>query len=441
MMTRRAHSRPSREHRRRFRHPGSLALSWIIVACAAFGAAQIVSTAAAQGAAAAGVLKGRVLQPSSGKTFAGVSVKLETTSGTTAEPRETVTGEDGSFEFTGLPVDDTTAYTLSATVEGKTLKREGVALSTWTPEVVADLEMVDASGDPGHVHVDRITTILTPSEAPEIVPVIEFVEIHNDQDAPFAAKDEQGRTFGFRIELPAAAINIKVEGEAIPHLIEGTTVWLTDPLVPHDNFVSISYNVPKAESIDLSRKLHTKVEESLVLIGGGSWQPTTKGYEKQEPVDIHGAKYASFSRHSLEAGIVMPMTFKPGSGKAPGAGGDQTPILVIVLIGVFALLAGAALATWWAQRGRETSAPTKSARSGAAARPRTPAKAPASPVEDDNLAGLSNDELEALKQHHLESIARLDESFGKGEISERVHKQLREEQKAELSRIVARLDA
>lgn len=364
-------------------------------------------------AAPKGIVRGSVVNRSGGKTYAGVVVTLEWQANGKTERRQATTDAEGAFVFTGLPVDDTTAMTLSVTVEGKPIRREGVALSTWTPEVVADLEVVEASGDPSKVHVSRLTTILTPSEAPQIVPVIEFWEIHNDGETPFAQTDAKGRVVGFLIPLPEGALNIQIEGEQTPAEIEGTTLVLTQPLPPQATFLSVSYAVPKAKRFSLKRALTFPVGEVLVLTGKGAWSVTSRDFTRGEPVDIHGTSYEAYTRHRLEKGATLEIAFKKGQGTVPSSGGHLWVLLLLVAGG--SVIAGGILGSWWVQ--------SKSNR------------------PDAVLASLSREELEAAKEVYLTLIARLDKFHDDGTIPEAVYRRLRDEQKTALGHILARLNA
>lgn len=367
-------------------------------------------------AAPNGIVRGTVVNRSTGKTYPHISVTLEWSTNGKTEQRQTPTDAEGTFVFSELPVDDTTTMTLSATVEGKPIRREGVALSTWTPEIVADLEVVEPSGDPSKVHVSRLTTILTPSEAPQVVPVIEFWEIHNDGETPFAQTDARGRTVGFLIPLPEGALNIQIEGEQTPTEIDGTTLVLTQPLPPQSTFLSVSYAMPQTDRFSLKRTLTFPVEEVLVLIGEGTWTVTNRDFTRGEPVNIHGISYQAYTRHRLEKETTLDITFKKNKGPASSSGSGSNVLILMVLVAIGSVLAGGLIGSWWVQSRKSNST-------------------------DTVFASLSREELEAAKEVYLTLIARLDKFHDDGTIPETVYHQLRDEQKTALGHILARLNA
>jgi hypothetical protein len=407
----------------------------------------MVAATGVASAATNGVVRGSLVNRATGKTYPGVTVTLEWQAGGKPVQQQATTDASGSYVFSGLPVDDTTSMTLSATVDGRSLRKEGVALSTWTPEVVADLEVVEASGDASKVHVGRLTTIFTLSEASEVVPVIEFWEIHNDAETPFAQTDASGRSVGFVIHLPEGAMNVQIEGDQTPGEVAGTTVTLTQPLQPQSTFVSLSYAVRKGDRLALRRNVAFPIEEALVLVGGGAWVVMSKEFTKGEPADIHGAKYETFTRHQIDKGATLELTLKKGKGESAasdgGAGASTTVLIILVAVGSVA--AGGLIGSWLVQarttRTTETTQP-KVAETPARKRSQTkPTPSPSISNESDPISSLSEDELEAAKQVYLTLIARLDEFHSDGEIPEAVYRQLRDDQKTALGRVLARLNA
>jgi hypothetical protein len=66
----------------------------------------------------------------------------------------------------------------------------------------------------------------------------------------------------------------------------------------------------------------------------------------------------------------------------------------------------------------------------------------ASDVQNENLLkGLSREQLESVKQVHLDLITRLDEHHDAGEIPDALYHYLREEQKALLGQVINQLES
>jgi hypothetical protein len=391
----------------------------------------IVAPVRAQVPTPTGTIYGQVLDRTAGAAPSGVTVTLEWEENGKARSRTTVTDAEGRYRFAELPLDLAIAFTVSATVNGKSLRREDVAISTWTPSVQADLESVSAASDPAQVHIARITTILPPSQGQDLVPVIEFVEVHNAAGAPFAQVDAQGRSIGFQFSLPEGAEGAEVQGEGLQTAIEGNAVLLTEPLRadPETTLFSVSYTLQRDGRLRVARSVGHHVAEYLVLVGSSEWALRATGFQQQDPTDIHGVQYVRYARADVAAGSPVELTFQP-----QGAKGRTVPVVLVVLIGVLAVVAGGAIGTWaaYSRRAGRGAAPSRSA----SAAPQHSADG-----VDGILNGLTRDELDSVKQVYLGLIAQLDEHHAAGDLPHALHDRLRCEHKTRLAAVMARLEA
>ena len=407
-----------------------------VVALAAgclLGAGLLVLLASAQDLNG-GTLRGHLTAGAQDEPVAGVDVALTWMQGGQQQSKSATTDSGGAYTFYDLPLLDEISFKLSAVVKGKTVERPGIALSTWTPEIVADLQYHDTSSDSTHIHAGRMTVVLPPGAAEGPMNVIEFVEIHNDSDINFAVPDDQGREIGFRLGLPASATQISIEGNELVTAVEGTTVLLVEPLKPRNTVLTMSYVVPTGERVDLSRPIYYLIEEAVVLIGEPAFEMTSSGFEPGEPASIHGEQYATLRRHGVQAGTTLALGFKRGAARASAAssgGGGGIPVVPAILVLLLALLTGGGLGVliMQARRGGASSGPSGGAVDGDDSR---------SPVLLDTgmLKRAEWAELESLKQLHLGVIADLDERHRSGSFPTDLYHTLRGEQKARLGQVL-----
>jgi hypothetical protein len=408
------------------------------LAVAAIALAAVGTIVLAQGDQT-GTLRGHVSDRSQERPVAGIDVTLSWTERGTPESRTVTTDSDGAYVFYDLPLADEVSFDLSAVVKGKTLERKGVALSTWTPEMVADLEHVDTSGDPSHVHVGRMSVMLPPSPEAGILNVLEFVQIHNDSETAFAKPDSTGREIGYRLNVPDAAQQVSVQGNDIETSVEGSLILLTQALAPGHTDLTLSYVVPDGSSLDLSRHVHYPIEDVVVLIGADSFELTSSGFNPGETASIHGEEYATLQRQQIEADTHLDLTFRKAalarpSGAGAAAAGD-VPILPATLVVLLAIGTGGAIGLWIGQSRRRGSA----AESGGT--PDGHGTNGTGLIATSMLKRATGDELASLKELHLGFIADLDDRHRTGRLPTAVYHQLRGEHKARLGQVIEQLES
>ena len=416
-------------------------MSSLRLAVAAIVFATLGTIAVAQGEQT-GTLRGHVWDLSGGskdRPVAGIDVTLTWTERGTPESRTVTTDSDGEYVFYDLPLADEVSFDLSALVNGKTLERKGVALSVWTPEMVADLEHVDTSEDSSDVHVGRMSVVLPPSSEAGVLNVIEFLEIHNDSETAFAKLDSEGRQIGYRLNVPDAAQQVSVQGNDIQTSVEGSLILITQPLPPGHTVMTLSYVVPDGTSIDLSRHVHFPIEEALVLIGAESIELTSRGFSPGEPASIHGEEYATLQRERIAADTHLDLTFTKGASARPigvsTTGGGDVPILPATLVVLLAIGTGGAIGLWIGQSRRRSSAAEESGT------PDGHATTGTGLIATSTVKRASKVELTSLKELHLGFIADLDDRHRTGRLPTAVYHQLRGESKARLGQVIEQLES
>ncbi len=384
-----------------------------------------------------GTLRGHLTEGADGEAVAGLEVTLAWTEGGQPESRSATTDSEGAYVFYDLPLADEISFTLSAVVKGKALERTGVALSTWTPEVVADLLYLDTSSDPAHIHVGRMTVVLPPGVGEGMANVIEFVEIHNDSDVNFAVPDEQGRQIGYRLGVPASASQVSVESGTIPTVIEASTILVLEALKPKNTVLTVSYLLPAGEQVDLSRQIYYPIEEVAVLIGDASFEMTSRGFHAGEPRSIHDEQYTTLERHSIKAGSTLDLAFKrgeaPGPRPAEGGDGGGIPLVPAILVLVLAVLTGGALGAIAMQARRGASEAV------APGGPGSSTRATSAALDAAMLKQAGADELETIRELHLGFIADLDQRHRSGSLPTELYHLLRNEQKSRLGQVLEEL--
>ena len=376
-----------------------------------------------------GTIRGRVMDEVGGGPVPDAMVMLSWGEGDAAELREVATSTDGRFEFSDLPVDDALAFTLETQIDGVSVKREDLTLSTWTPEMVYDLTRADTASDPSKIQAG-LTVVLPPSEGGGQVEVIEFLDITNNGDSPYTETDHDGAPIGLHVHLPQVAHAVSVQGEELQTRIDATGLSIVDPLKPGRTLVTISYHFESAQTVDLSRSMHATLTEVRVLAGNPAYTVTSPAFSRGEPATIHGESYITYQRGPAASHTNVDIKVRRGSAPAAGAvsvrpsgAADTGSIVLLLLVGAISLMAGGALGAWVMQSrsGRQAGVPASGG------------------FDPGFVKGLKASDLIALKDAHLEMIAHLDEQRESKTLSAAAHGRVRDEYKARLGAIMERL--
>ncbi|MDA1193401.1 MAG: carboxypeptidase-like regulatory domain-containing protein [Candidatus Poribacteria bacterium] len=402
--------------------------------------ALVVALMASAVAQECGVLRGRVLDGENGNPVAGTSVTLSWQEGNAPVSRDTTTDKSGAYEFGNLPLELGVSFNLSAQVNGKAVARSDVALSTWTPEVVTDIYPVVVTGHSADIHLGRLTVVVPPAQVSDGVEIIEFYQIHNPTGAPFTMKDDKGRTIGFRLDLPVGAENATLDGEGVTSQRDGDTMLVTSTLPAEGITLSVSYFLPRAATLNLTRKTRVLIDEAMILLGESTLKPTAAGFESTGPAAIHDETYATFTRSQVPADTILDIkmtTVAAGtSGGSMGGSPNQTgqpaastggvPMTLVLLVSVLSIVTGGFIGAWAMQSRLSGQLAAAASDSGATG------------FDPAALKRLKPNELDALKTYELERIAELDDRLDAGKLPKSVYARLRDEHKSRLAQIIER---
>lgn len=377
-----------------------------------------------------GVITGRLIDDVAGGPVEDAAVVLSWDEGSNAQSREVITSADGRYVFADLPVNDELKFTLETEMDGLSVKREELTLSTWTPEMVYDLTRRDTTTDSSKIHA-TLTVVLPPSEGGGQVEVIEFLDITNESDSAYTETDHDGQPIGLHVHMPQVAHAVSVQGDGIESRLDATGLSLVNPIKPGRTLVTISYHFGSAQTADLSRSMHVTLSEIRVLAGNPAYTVSSPGFSRGEPATIHGEEYITYERGPAASHTIVDIRVRRGASATPGRLGgsassgstESNSLVLLLLVGAISLTTGGAIGAWVVQSRRAV--PTGGPGGGG--------------FDPGFIKGLNASDLMSLKDAHLEMIAHLDEQHEAKNLSGPAHRRVRDEYKARLGTIMERL--
>ena len=265
-------------------------------------------------AAGTGIIRGRVVNETTGKAQPGVELTLTTgTEDGSGETVATIRSDDrGRYLFADLVTGDDRFYALDARYEGGLFAGRPITLPSDTarrPIVDSTMRVWDTTTDPAVIAVKRDDLFVVANE--DGLGVIQSVTILNNSDRAYIGRGSEmvgeaasGVSLAFALPPGASDVNVFDSDLDMPEIVRvdqgfGTTVAFP----PGETRTTFSYRVPGAGgSFDLSRPaLYTTLE--LSIFAAPPLEIESNRLVPSEGVTLEGKRYERWTAEDpIEAG-------------------------------------------------------------------------------------------------------------------------------------------
>ncbi|HIE27536.1 TPA: carboxypeptidase regulatory-like domain-containing protein [Candidatus Poribacteria bacterium] len=341
------------------------------------------------------------------------------------DKKSVVSDETGSFTFSGLEIDPTISYSLTALYQNVEYSTKLINLGTEAEQTI-ELNVFDVSDDDSKIQAAAYHLILEPMD--DGLYVTEYIIMANSGNTSFLTSLDSKNEVGFSLQLPKGYRNINFQQGFMECCVsvEGNTLLYSHATQPGMTTFIFSYQMPPQKKIDLSRQLSFNTGKLFALVSGAQFTLTSTVLENtNEQAKMQNKTYAKYIASGLSKGQIVDLQLElPYSRRF-------NPIwfvAIIVVVGLSAVL----IIRNVTGRKQHVSEPEETT-------PQAAQQKPSPQIQHPLFQNVNEEDLESLKTGYLELISRLDEMYEAGEISESAHHLLREEQKARLGEVMAQL--
>ena len=353
---------------------------------------------------AGGTISGQLVNGTAGgASVSDVEISLETfTNGLSAGNITAKTQSDGSYKFENL-VTGANVYRLFLTYQEVDYFSDNLSFGQSTA-LSQNITVYDSTDNIAVVTVDTAHTIIVPANG-----VLEFTIVYdfiNNSDRAFIGTGDpmaNGKKKTLTFNIPADAIQVEYGDGLLPEYVYPSHGGFIDTMavLPGIKELVYAYKVPyTGGKYNFAQTMNYDAAWFNLLVSGSGLKVTSSQLEDQGPLDMGGGNtYVYFTGHNFTAGETVSATLT-------GSASSQMLIFVVAGAGVV-VVAGGALAYWRMRK-----------RSGAM---------PAAKVTRE-----ADDE-----QSLLLALARLDDDFAAGTISEAAYRSQRAATKARLVQLMS----
>ncbi|MDE0020881.1 MAG: carboxypeptidase-like regulatory domain-containing protein [Candidatus Poribacteria bacterium] len=282
----------------------------------------------------------------------------------------------------------------------------------------------------------QLMIMLRAAEKDGFVEAVEFLHVQNNGTEDFAETDHDGVPIGLHIHLPEGARDVQAGGaggQSIETRVDETGVSVVNPIPPGTTTIELAYLMPVGSPMDLSRSFHMPVREIRAGLENLRAWIVSPFFIMQGSELIHGdgsgappMRINLFTRRNIRFGRSVPIRVEFFGGADSGSKG--VPIFLAVLMGALALTVGGAVGSWISQSRALNRKTTEE-----------PAPPPRRPTE--GLKRFKAGDLAVMKRMLLEYIAELDAQREQNALTGAAHRQMRDEAKARLARVIEQQEA
>ena len=282
----------------------------------------------------------------------------------------------------------------------------------------------------------QLMIMLRAAEKDGFVEAVEFLHVLNNGTEDFAETDHDGVPIGLHIHLPEGARDVQAGGaggQPIETRVDETGVSVVNPIPPGTTTIELAYSMPVGSPMDLSRSFHIPVSEIRAGLENLRAWIVSPFFIMQGSELIHGdgsgappMRINLFTRRNIRFGRSVPIRVEFFGGADSGSKG--VPIFLAVLMGALALTVGGAVGSWISQSRALNRKTTEE-----------PAPPPRRPTEE--LKRFKAGDLAVMKRMLLEYIAELDAQREQNALTGAAHRQMRDEAKARLARVIEQQEA
>ena len=379
-------------------------------------------------------IEGELVNATTGeKAAAGLPLMLHTyDGGQMTNMIDGQTGPDGTFRFEDVEMVEGRIFEVMATVGQTTYFSEAVAPSPGEDTLRLPVTIYDTTDDASAIRIEQMH-MLVDFFNPVLLQIAEIYIVSNtgQRTVEGAVTLPDGQQASLRFPLPAGATDLSFDGGQLGQRFIQTDDGFADTFgVPPGEGTSqfvVRYYIPYQDGMEIAHSLAYPTGQLSILLpqrgvtlsGEGLVSQGVRTMRDGRTVEIFAANFAPD-----QTKFAFRLDGQPAmeAGNAPGASPEATPPTRIansnrMAIGVGIVLLGVALIAvgiWWWQRN-------------VALAPQPVPVVPPSAFAPDSEEG-------AL----IQAIAELDESYQRGNISEREYSNRRGELRAELKSLLLR---
>lgn len=306
---------------------------------------------------------------------------------------------DGKFAFTELITDTGYSYLVTLTYQGADYEGDRISFGKEETKKLVEMVVYDSTAKDDAIRIEVSHVLVYPQEGSLLIK--EYFQFTNDSDKTYiGAKDPSSAELvpTLRFSLPKGYSELQYDG-----LMECCIVNIDDgvadsmAVMPGQKEILIQYRVPyKSTEFNFSQKANHPLTAFNFLVQGEGLSVTSGKLIREDPVNMEGQVFSYYSAKDLAKGDIVTAAIT-GLPKSSSVG-----TIIVWTGGTLAVLAGGFVLT---QRRNRKAGPLKAA--------------PA-----DNFS--------RKRQRLLSELARLDDEFEAGNISQEVYKKQRAEKKAQL---------
>jgi hypothetical protein len=179
-----------------------------------------------------------------GEDVAGLEVELlRFEAMDVAEEFSTAVADDGSYEFTDLPINQGEAYLATVNYEGVEF-RSGMILLTQEPDAERDITIYEQTDDRSVLRIiSRGVVIAGADPDTGMIDILEIIALENESDRVFVG-DEQGQVLRLAMPQDASAISPQPGFDFGQMHFDGDVLVSTGAVIPGSHNPMISYQIP-----------------------------------------------------------------------------------------------------------------------------------------------------------------------------------------------------
>ncbi len=354
-----------------------------------------------------GVIEGHLVNlTENGSSVSGQEVKLTVYQGDSeVSSAAAVTDTTGNFTFNGLDTEQGYSYEVMVNYQEADYQTERLSFSGDGDVLTVEIEVYDATTSPEAIRVEQAHTIIYTD--PEELWVEEVWLFINESDRTYIGTEGvlgPGVRQTLRFSLPEDARELQPAGELMQCCVYGTEGGFADsmPFLPGSKEIAYAYKIDYGPEVhSFTWQVSYPVKRYDLLVQGAESVINSSSLSPTQPLDIGGALFSHAQGGEFAPGdtVVYEITGLPGA--------DNQNIILWVVLAVVALAFGTGFVL--VRRNRQ-----------------------AQPVP----AGGSS--LEQQQQKLMMEIARLDDAFEGGGISQKAYRSQRAEKKARLLSLMQR---
>lgn len=383
----------------------------LLTICLLAAVAVVLPASAALGADE-GIISGQVVNKTpGGSPVAGLEVTLTTYSNdkTTSE-QKVIADSTGKFEFKGLSLDPSNAYSVKTNFREADYSSDMLRLKADSPLQTVELAVYEATATDEKIQVSNGHIVMVADQG--FLQVLEVWRFNNTGDRTYIGTKGKTARATLKFTLPQGATSVEsAQGFAYETSSDGIVSTASVP--PGVTDVSFSYVIPyQGSNTKLLRRTDYAVANFGLFVQDTGVQVKSAALTRKNTQDLNGTKYLYFTAQNLSRGAELDASLgglaKP-IGSAPGES-LPWPWLAAGVLGLGAIV----VVAYPRLRKRQTLATS---------------------LADDTPASANqtNDDENAL----LRELARLDDNYESGKLKETEYRARRAQTKARLMGIYA----